>query len=143
MTCGRIQIVSPAVFDRNSDSRLEQQAIAWGWNADFSAASSFFADNLTCASFMKASRSNENWSGFCDPEIDAEIAHAQSLSISDVPDAAKAWAGTDRDVVDQAPWIPLLVPRTLELTSSVWAITSTASGSEARSSTSSGPAGAT
>jgi peptide/nickel transport system substrate-binding protein len=74
---------------------------------------------LTCASFVPRNASaNGNFSEFCDPQIDAEIAHAQSLEIADPQAAAVLWAKVDRDLVDQAPWVPFLDSQTLDLVSS-------------------------
>jgi peptide/nickel transport system substrate-binding protein len=51
-----------------------------------------------------------DWSFFCDRRIDARIARALEIQGTD-PDAAVAlWAGIERDIVDQAPWVPLFTP---------------------------------
>ena len=48
---------------------------------------------------------------FCDRRIDAEAARALNLFATDPETAAKKWARLDRQLVDQAPWVPLFNPR--------------------------------
>lgn len=53
---------------------------------------------------------------FCAPRIDAQVARLQKEQPS--PSAAKLAATIDREIVDQAPWVPLFTPRFADLTSS-------------------------
>ena len=48
---------------------------------------------------------------FCDRRIDQEAAHARRLSATDSGAAAEIWARLDRQLVDQAPWVPLFNPK--------------------------------
>jgi peptide/nickel transport system substrate-binding protein len=60
---------------------------------------------------------SHDWSFFCDRRFDARIARALELQASD-PDAAVApWARIERDLVDLAPWVPLLTPSHASVTS--------------------------
>jgi peptide/nickel transport system substrate-binding protein len=44
-----------------------------------------------------------NFSEFCDPAIDREIARAQALQTTDPDAASRLWAKVDRDVTEKAP----------------------------------------
>jgi peptide/nickel transport system substrate-binding protein len=114
----RLETVPPSKFGSVwADPHSKWQAIPFGWLADFPAASNFFTPNFTCASF-RPGPTNGNFSEFCDPKIDAEIAHASALETADQQAAAKIWAKVDHDLVDQAPWVPYLNVETLDFTSS-------------------------
>lgn len=84
-------------------SRRYQVGLA-GWVADYPSASQFFTPLLTCA----ASQFGDgfNVAGFCRPQLDREIASATALQISDPQSAAVLWSKVDRDVMQQAPWVP-------------------------------------
>jgi YVTN family beta-propeller protein len=102
-----------AIFDT---SRRHVQIAISGWSADFPAASNFFGPLLTCAN-AKPSRSASNGSRFCDRAIDAEIKRALQLQLTDPPAANGLWQRIDREVVGQAPWVPLFTPRAIDLVS--------------------------
>jgi peptide/nickel transport system substrate-binding protein len=112
----RLETVPPSKFGAMW-ADPHNQAIPYGWLADFPTASNFFTPNFTCASF-KPGPTNGNFSEFCDPKLDAEIAHARALATTDQQAAATIWAKVDHDIVDQAPWIPYLNSETLDFTSS-------------------------
>jgi peptide/nickel transport system substrate-binding protein len=57
----------------------------------------------------------ENPAHFCNPRIDAQVARLTKERPS--PRAAKFAASIDREVVDQAPWVPLFTPRLAYLAS--------------------------
>jgi YVTN family beta-propeller protein len=58
-----------------------------------------------------------NFARFCDPGIDRKAARALDLFATDPEGAARMWAQLDRELVDQAPWVPLFTPRWPILTS--------------------------
>ena len=72
---------------------------------------------LRCEAFVPSSSSNTNASEFCSPRLERRIEHALSLEATDPAKAGAAWAAVDRQVVDQAPAIGLLVPQGVELVS--------------------------
>jgi YVTN family beta-propeller protein len=75
--------------------------VGWnGWISDFLAPSDFFPLLLNCGGY-----SGFNNAGFCNPQIDREIAQAQSLQPGDPQAAADLWTKIDHQVVDQAPWV--------------------------------------
>jgi YVTN family beta-propeller protein len=113
----KVRQVSSKVFsDLYTTPSSNWQAIDFGWASDYPSASSFFLPILTCASFTPTY--NSNFSQFCRPRIDAEIRRAAALQTSDPQAAAKLWAKVDRDVVDQAPWVPYANPRFTDFVSS-------------------------
>ena len=54
---------------------------------------------------------------FCDRRIGAEAQRALRVFAADPEAAARIWARLDRQLVDQAPWVPLFNPRLPYLTS--------------------------
>jgi YVTN family beta-propeller protein len=108
---------NPNYVSTVSDSRSGAQ-VGWdGWGSDYPAPSSFFDPILSCASFLPRNPDNQNWSEFCDPHIDRQIKDALTLQ-SVNPEAARAlWVRIDRQVVDQAPWVPLVNPKAVDVLS--------------------------
>ena len=53
-----------------------------------------------------------SWTKFCDREIDRQLQSSLNLLAADPGAAARMWARIDRQLVDQAPWVPLFTPRT-------------------------------
>ena len=81
------------------------------------AASDFFSALFTCASFLPNSRFNQNASEFCDPRVDRQIEQALAAQATN-PDAARGlWERVDRQIVDQAPWVPLVNPKQFDVLS--------------------------
>jgi peptide/nickel transport system substrate-binding protein len=85
----------PAVFG----SSMVQIAFI-GWTTDYPAASGFIGQLAACDG-------GGNATGFCDPAIDARIARAERLQLTDPAKARELWASIEHDVMDQAPWVPL------------------------------------
>jgi YVTN family beta-propeller protein len=111
-----VKQVSRKVFsDLYTTPGSNWQAVDFGWSGDYPAASTFFLPIFTCASFTP--KNNSNFSEFCRPKIDAQITQASALQTSDPQAAAKLWAKVDRDVVNQAPWVPFDNPRFIDLVS--------------------------
>jgi len=72
-----------------------------GWTADYTAASGFIGALARCDSTV-------NVTGFCDPGIDARMVKAERLQLTDPSKADDLWASIERDVMDQAPYVPLV-----------------------------------
>jgi peptide/nickel transport system substrate-binding protein len=72
-----------------------------GWTSDYPAESGFLGSLATCDA-----PSNE--SGFCDRTIDRRIEAATRLQITQPAAAHERWASIEHDVMDQAPWVPLV-----------------------------------
>jgi peptide/nickel transport system substrate-binding protein len=71
---------------------------------------------LTCDS-IRPGKQNQNPSFFCDREVDARIARARRLQITDPNAAARVWARIENELVDLAPWVPLVTPWSGDLVS--------------------------
>ncbi|MDP9336609.1 MAG: ABC transporter substrate-binding protein, partial [Actinomycetota bacterium] len=106
-----------AYFSVIGDSRNKAQIGTVEWISDYPAASGFFSPILTCASFLPNDGANSNAAQFCDPRIDRQIERAATEQASN-PDAARGlWESIDRQTVDQAPWVPLVNPKAVDVLS--------------------------
>jgi ABC-type transport system substrate-binding protein len=100
-----------------ADSRDRAQIGFFGWQPDYPTASDFFRPLFSCASFVPDSQNNTNATAFCDPSIDRRIERAQNEQAAN-PDAARAlWERVDREITDQAPWVPLFTPKRVDILS--------------------------
>lgn len=66
---------------------------------------------LSCRAFQPRDPSNLNAAEFCDPKVDTAARRASVLQASDPGAASQAWSRIDRQITDQAPWLPLYNPR--------------------------------
>ena len=99
------------------DSRTKAQIGTIEWISDYPTASGFFIAILTCASFLPDNPGNSNNSEFCDPRIDRQAERALTEQATN-PDAARGlWERIDRETVRQAPWVPLVNPKTVDVLS--------------------------
>jgi peptide/nickel transport system substrate-binding protein len=96
-------------FDTVLNGRQDLQTATTGWITDYPAPSQFFTPLLTCESARKSPTNPAffNPSAFCRPRIDHEISRAQALQASDPQGAALLWHRIDREVMQQAPWVPI------------------------------------
>jgi peptide/nickel transport system substrate-binding protein len=99
-------LANDSYYARIGDPRLRIQAGVLSWQADLPAASNFIAFFFRCPA--KAAGANTNPSQFCDPGIDRQIKRALNLEVTDPAIAASRWAQLDREIVDQAPMVPLM-----------------------------------
>jgi len=113
----RVILDPQAYVQRAFDSRAQAQIGEFSWFQDFPAPSDFIVPLLTCHSFATRSPANLNVSEFCNPRIDAEVAQARQLGAKHPNAAGTLWVQIDRDIVDQAPWVPLYNPNVLVLLS--------------------------
>jgi peptide/nickel transport system substrate-binding protein len=90
-----------------NEDKLRLQLGFNGWFPDFGGTtSSFITPLLSCRSYDRNNALNNNSAEFCNPVIDREIARARTLQLSDPGEASGLWAKIDRDLTDQAPWVP-------------------------------------
>jgi peptide/nickel transport system substrate-binding protein len=108
---------SRAYFGVLGNSRDGVQAGFFSWYQDYPAPSDFIDSLLTCGSFVPRSPGNINEAEFCDPRIDIQARQALALGQRDPAAAADRWAAIDRELVNDAPWVPLYNPRDLTLLS--------------------------
>jgi YVTN family beta-propeller protein len=98
-----------------ADSRNKAQMGAY-WDQPFPSPADA-TSSLRCDAFVPNNRNNRNASQFCSPELERRIERALSLQATDPAKAGAAWAAVDRQIVDQAPAIGLLVPQGVDLVS--------------------------
>ena len=111
-------ILDPQIYSQRAfDSRAQAQIGEFSWFQDFPAPSDFIVPLFTCHSFAPHNLANLNQSEFCNRRIDAEVTRALRLSAEHPNTAGMLWAQIERDIVDQAPWVPLYNPNALVLLS--------------------------
>jgi YVTN family beta-propeller protein len=110
----RPKYVANDLYPTIGDPRLRIQAVVASWQADFPAASDFIAFFFRCPVQAPA---NTNASQFCDRGIDRQITHAVELEATDPALASLLWARLDREIVDQAPMVPLVNPKQVDFLS--------------------------
>ena len=88
-----------------------------GWAGDYPAGSAFFEPLFSCASYQPRKPYNTNPAGFCDRQIDSQIARATALQTANAATANRAWQRIDREIMRQAPWVPLVNPLGIDLVS--------------------------
>jgi peptide/nickel transport system substrate-binding protein len=98
-----------------NDSRNKAQLAAYWWYG--SPSPSDLTRVFRCRSFVPNSGDNVNTAQFCSRGLDARIERALRLQASDPAAAGPAWAAVDRQIVDDAPAISLLVPQGVDLVS--------------------------
>jgi YVTN family beta-propeller protein len=107
-----LRVLSPGTYyQHTADSRGHVQIGEFEWYQDFPSASDFIDPLFSCRSFLPGNPANLNDSEFCDRSIDAQIGRARTLEARDLNVAANLWARVDRELADQAPWVPLYNPR--------------------------------
>ncbi len=97
-------------YAKAGDSRLQVQAGVQSWGADYLAPWDFFF-LLSCRTFVRGTGQNPNFSEFCDRRIDRQMTRARSLEATDPSLASALWSRIDREIVDQAPIVPLVNPK--------------------------------
>jgi peptide/nickel transport system substrate-binding protein len=95
-------------------SNKAQMAAFWVQSAP---SPSELTSGLRCRSFVPNNGDNLNPAEFCSGNLDGKIERALSLQVTDPARAGAAWAAVDRQIVDEAPAIPLLVPQGIDLVS--------------------------
>lgn len=85
------------------------------WYQDYPAASDFLKVLLGCGNFHKGSDNSINIAGLCDKSIDAKMATAESLEITNPKAANKLWGQIDQTIMTtEAPWVPLFNPKLVD-----------------------------
>jgi peptide/nickel transport system substrate-binding protein len=87
------------------------------WYQDYPAASNFLNVLFSCASFRPGTDASINIAGYCDKNLDADLARAMAAGVTDPAAADALWAAIDRKVVDAAPVAVLFNPRQLDFIS--------------------------
>jgi YVTN family beta-propeller protein len=100
-----------------SNSRNRTQISVGGTLTDYPAASNIIQTWLSCDGYRPKSDFNNNRAEFCNSTVDAGIARALSLETSNPKAANRGWARVDREIVDQAPWLPTVNLKTVDFVS--------------------------
>jgi peptide/nickel transport system substrate-binding protein len=90
--------------------RRRAQAGLFTWFADYPAASNYIVTFFSC-------RGPSNWSEFCDRNIEAKVQRALAFQTTDPYLANQLWARLDRAIVDEAPVVPLLTLKQVDIVS--------------------------
>jgi YVTN family beta-propeller protein len=110
----RIKRVSDDVYYNPATGPLNPlrrvQAGLFSWFADYPAASNYVDTFFSC-------RAPSNWSEFCDHGIESEIQRARKLQSGDPYLANRLWARIDREIVDEAPVVPLFTLKRIDIVS--------------------------
>ncbi len=88
------------------------------WYQDYPAASDFLSVLLGCQSFTPNSDSSINMAGYCNKAIDAKMAKAIALGVTDPTAANKLWGAIDQEVMKDAPVAVAFTPKQLDFISS-------------------------
>jgi peptide/nickel transport system substrate-binding protein len=105
-------------YDKRLYDSSQRTQIGWfSWYQDYPAPSDFIGQLLTCHSFIPDNAGNLNAAEFCNPRIDAQVKQALALQPSASNAAGALWTRIDREIVDQAPWVPVYNPRSLVMLS--------------------------
>jgi YVTN family beta-propeller protein len=100
-------------FEKVLDKKTRAQAGMFAWVGGPGSPPSSFLPLLTCNSI----RQKQNPSFFCNRRIDARIRRALRIQATDRDAAVQLWVGIERELVDQAPWVPLYTPRPADFVS--------------------------
>lgn len=101
-----------------SNSTFKAQSFGYAWYDDYPAASDFINNQFSCNSFTPHSDDNIDFSEFCSPSVDASISRAFALEAGTKSSAAnQVWAGLDREITNEAAWVPLFTPKLVDFVS--------------------------
>jgi peptide/nickel transport system substrate-binding protein len=95
-----LKVVTPEEYDAIWYPSRHLQMALWGWSTDYPAESGFMGGILTCGS--------ANIAGFCHPDLDRRMEEATDLQLTDPVAAHRLWSRIEHDIVDLAPWVPLV-----------------------------------
>jgi peptide/nickel transport system substrate-binding protein len=94
-------------FTAVADPRNRAQIGFGGWGADYPSAAGFIPPLLSCAAYVPTSpEMTTNLTGFCEPSIDAKMARATALQVTNPPAATLLWQEVERELLAQAPLVP-------------------------------------
>jgi YVTN family beta-propeller protein len=111
-----LKVLGDTYFSTTLNSRTKAQIAFNGWYADYPAASNFFSPLFSCASFVpEDGDKNSNAAEFCDSRVDRVIRQALSEQAANPAAPRALWERLDRQVVDQAPWVPLVNPKGIDV----------------------------
>ena len=87
-----------------------QASVDGDWIASYPDPSSYLPQFFACGG------GNSN-GYYCNPALDREMQQAETLELTDPPKATALWESVDRQLTDDAVWVPTVTLRDVELTS--------------------------
>jgi peptide/nickel transport system substrate-binding protein len=102
-------------YIQNTNNKV--QLALTSWYQDYPAASDFLNVLLSCASFHQGSDSSINIAGFCDKDIDAQMAEALRLAQTNEQQANQKWGEIDKAIMQKSPVVPVFNPKIIDFTS--------------------------
>ena len=102
-------------YIQNTNNKVQMSVTQW--YADYPSAANLINVLLGCDAFHPGSDSSVNISGFCDKGLQARMDQAMALAVTDQAGADTLWTEIDREMMEQAPLIPLFTPKHLDLMS--------------------------
>jgi YVTN family beta-propeller protein len=106
-----------AYFRKVLDRKTRVQAGMSGLFSGPGSPPSSFLPLLTCNSIRPTGPQWENPSFLCNRRIDARIQRALRIQAIDPYAAVGLWVRIERELVDQAPWVPLYTPQSADFVS--------------------------
>jgi YVTN family beta-propeller protein len=94
------------------DPRTRVQAAMYGVILAAGSPPSYILPWFTCGA-----PPGPNPGSFCSRRIDAEIRRALGIQATDPSAAVRSWTRIERELVDQAPWVPLFTPQRANIVS--------------------------
>jgi ABC-type transport system substrate-binding protein len=105
----RIRLVPIATVTQAMRTHFQLSADG-DWVAPYPDASSYIPQYFSCG--------GGNGNGFyCNPRLDREMQQATQLEIRNPLRSRALWESVDRQLTDQAVWVPTVTPRQVDLTS--------------------------
>jgi YVTN family beta-propeller protein len=101
-------------FPTIGDRRTRAQIGTFGWGADYVSPSTFIQSPFSCAALAGSGQGLPNVSRLCDRQLERQIDGALAAQGAQ---AAAAWAGADRRIVDLAAVVPQANARAVVFTS--------------------------
>lgn len=113
-----MQAISPNIqftYIQNTDNKV--QISVSQWFMDYPQASNFLNVLLSCASFTPGSDSSINIAGYCNKDLDSQMAKAMQTAVTDPQAANEMWAKLDKAYMEEAPVAPLFTPKNVDFVS--------------------------
>jgi peptide/nickel transport system substrate-binding protein len=104
-------------WTERDNSRNQIQVGEFRWSENYPRAMDFFGLLFSCHSFIPGNPANLNDSQFCSSRVEARFRQALAAQAGSPGAARLLWADIDREIVDQAPRVPLYNPRALAVLS--------------------------
>jgi peptide/nickel transport system substrate-binding protein len=114
----QLQALSPDIqYPYCQNSKNKVQFCYSSWYQDYPAASDFLNILLGCGSYIPNSNASPNISEFCVKPIQAKMDQAAVQAVTDPSGSNTTWAGVDKAVTDQAPWVAMYNPKYVDFLS--------------------------